>query len=385
MNRNVPVSPESVDRQESPVSKRPLQSLEIAMILADAVTVRRITVCHDGNITMFMMPYAAAFVAASLEYFRACGMAKGSLGEHEQRVWRARQSVKLLDERGVLPRARLDRLGGIVAAHRREFVDRHQGLLRPVQRFLQPDLGLYFQGEDLVATTHHLTNHFGFDDARIDAMGTIALGDDNATQQEFARVMGEYIANVLEKFGQELKPPSRATPTIQSRDVKSRHLYGRLVLDATGDGAAMALASALATANLARVTLPKILSSTDDIEEAFLAKWTIVSLFHAKSAIEIVLSQHHRREVLRPNIVTSLVALQRRLRSLGEQRPLRNVLMHYAIDDVDLSGDNTLARLIAVMSRRPYRDFRRGVSDALLDLATTLQVCIFGDGPTVAA
>jgi len=351
----------------------PAQQLETALILADAITLRRILVGRDPLRSLHLVPLVAMFAIESFAFFSRRGFATGSFGPHSDVLTRWRHSVKFLDDSRQSVSAALEHNDLVVAASVRAFQGAHTGWLGPLKRKFQTDLGLYLEDGQLVGTTHVTTAQLALEPMHLERLTLADISAQSQVMHERAQTLGEYLAKVINAFGLEMSPATRTLAPFVTIDVKSRPLYSRLVdPDAPrAMGTAMFVTAVLSTTNAARFMLPKLLDDVDPCEQHFLTKWRIVALFHGASSMKRLLNEEHTRPTLRAPVRQSLTGLCRRLRHVGRLKKLRDTFVHYG-----LRANGGEPKLGTVVTGRPMAAVNAVVEAGLDEMSKTLTTLV---------
>lgn len=123
----------------------------------------------------------------------------------------------------------------------------------------------------------------------------------------------------------------------QYRDLKSERFYGSMARQtAPGyNGVGVMLMSILSQVNTARVIVPIV---TEQNEVAAF-KIRFVSLFHAATSLQNLLDKNEDQSFLHPDAVQQIRAvLPGAVRRTRKKKSLRNVLVHYGIDDEEIAS-----------------------------------------------
>ena len=199
-----------------------------------------------------VLPPASMYVVESHKALKklAPDVAAPELEGFANRVRSSRHRAKLLDDTDKnVEQVTID-LAEVAKRQARFFMDPHTGVLGPLKRAIQPDLGLSTYDGHIFATTHATAFSFGHD---YDLSGrAVSLG----------RALGAYTATMLKMFGLQMPmpaPPSALPGAIEMRDIKSQALYGRGPLGKTPTESAAGMTLLLVNLNHMRCIMQKLL------------------------------------------------------------------------------------------------------------------------------
>ena len=100
-----------------------------------------------------LMPFLSAFVYESARYIGRTDAAVGK-PPHEDMLLASRMRVKLTEDKYRSSAEDLEKAEELPAVNSGWFLEGHRGLLGPLKRSIQPDLGLLFMEGEVVCTTH---------------------------------------------------------------------------------------------------------------------------------------------------------------------------------------------------------------------------------------
>lgn len=179
-----------------------------------------------------LVPMLSFYVVEVADWLRARSSSHPDvLGTYSPGLRSARARLKLFDDN----KLRLVGLADLMSACDRDgvahFNRAHRGLLGPLKRWLQDDLGLYFIGPDLVQTSHVMQ-----------AVGTLASIGPTSTTRPLGELIREGTPAHAVRLGEIIGSVARASrsiaeahplrgtragtlETLRRQDVKSSHLY----------------------------------------------------------------------------------------------------------------------------------------------------------------
>jgi hypothetical protein len=184
----------------------------------------------------------------------------------------------------------------IAQKHREEFLSPHRGLLAPVKKILQPDMGLYTYNGHIFWTTH--ATHYSVGDSI----------DSAADALEFGKVIGHYVATVLLALGlNELPQLENQQPSaiLEMRDIKYEQIYGRSTLGSECLQVGAVLILVLAHVNFALHVIGNLLSNVSHTQ--FRLKF--IAAFHAACGLQMIQDGFFVNELSNSNKNTILAEL----------------------------------------------------------------------------
>lgn len=354
------------------------QQAERFLILADARFFRDLALVYGAStagaiMSLALMPHLSAFAWDSAEYIkRRVPSAASLLNPYESLLRRSRLRVKLLDDNRQTFLEILQQMERLASLNSRWFMSLHKGVLGPLKRLLQTDLGIYFLNGHVICTTHVAFLNMGLSEEMIVTLSLETLGP---YLRETTTAVGRYtrlLFNVLGADNSLLPVDPAKTPVLPSgfRDIKSPRFYDSIAARvALGHHAICILVtSILSLVNSARFFLPIVAEGNDE----FVVKTRFVTLFHAVSSMQQLLDQDCDKQFLLPEAVRQLAEILdcEILRFVSEHRGLRNTFLHYGIRKRTasrLSADLPLFGLIEALGNG--RSFKVLAKDVDLGIA----------------
>lgn len=282
-----------------------------------------------------LMPFVSAFTFESSEYIkRKDPAAVRALEPHRELLRTSRLRLKLLDDNRKSFDEVLDNASELAAVNSGWMMEDHRGLLGPLKRLIQPDLGIFFAQDEVFCTTHVAFLNLGLTKEAL-AASSLSLKNLGPYLRDTSRDYGRYLALLLGKLGMETSVSDSARevplPLVGFRDLKSKRLYGAMARRAVPDRApvCLLLTAILSQVNTARVLVPSIAGRN----EIAAFKVRFASLFHAASSLQKLLDQDREEPFLRPDAAWQIGAVlgTEPVRNVLGNRCLRNNLVHYGV------------------------------------------------------
>jgi hypothetical protein len=348
------------------------------------------------TVLLAAMPFLGAFLYESIAYVKeeTPGTLQ-NLQSHQGLLRAMRMGMKLLDGD---PRSLEDILresDELVALVKRWYEGPHRGLLGPLKRWLQPDLGIFFWNNDVINTTHVSLLNLGL---TTEILSTLSRETVGPYMRREAVGYGNDVVQVLDELGmlQELDTAAhtpedgqgRALPPTGYRDLKSSRFFESVARRAAPEpsavGVGVLLSLILSRINTARVIVPRL--ALDNETAAF--KIRFVSLFHAVTSLQVLLTWHHQNSFLHPEAVRQFKAMlgNDSIRSVRGRTKLRNNLVHYRVVSESvtalLRSDRPLYGLVeALYPGTSLADIRNDVTLGLDHISTGL-IALLPETPT---
>lgn len=280
-----------------------------------------------------LMPFLSAFVYESARYIGRTDAAVGT-PPHEDMLLASRMRVKLTEDKYRSSAEVLENAEELSAVNSGWFLEGHRGLLGPLKRLIQPDLGLLFMEGEVVCTTHIAFLNLGLTK---EALSDASLSLDNLGPhlRDTMTDVGEYVGLLLGRLGEDANAPggvSEARPEpVQYRDVKAADFYGSIAdrVAPGRNGIGILLTQMLSQVNTARVLVPRLAGC----HEAAAFKARFVSLFQTALGLRKLLEEERDARFLQRDAIEligeTLASVQ--VSDVLNGRGLRNTLVHYGV------------------------------------------------------
>jgi hypothetical protein len=313
---------------------------ELALIAADARFVRDFVLGPRfeqirGVAILALMPFISAFTYESSEYIKRKDPAMvRTLEPHRDLLRASRLRLKLLDDSRKSFDEVLDNASELAAVSSGWMTEDHRGLLGPLKRLIQPDLGIYFAQEEVFCTTHVAFLNLRLSKEAL-AASSLSLANLGPYLRDTSEDFGRYVALLLRKLGMstEVSDSARGVPMppIGFRDLKSKRLYGEMARRVAPNRVpvCLLLIALLSQVNTARLLVPTIAEHN----EVAAFKVRFVSLFHAASSLQELLDQDREGPLLHPDTAGQIEAalIPDPVQNVLRNRFLRNNLVHYGV------------------------------------------------------
>lgn len=176
-----------------------------------------------------LMPFLSAFIFESSEYIkRKDPAAVRALEPHRDLLRTSRLRFKLLDDNRKSFDEVLDNASDLAAVNSGWMMEDHRGLLGPLKRLIQPDLGVFFAQTEMFCTTHVAFLNLGLSKEAL-AASSLSLANLGPYLHDTSVDFGRYLAFLLHKLdmGTDVSDSARGVPLPPAgfQDLKSKRLY----------------------------------------------------------------------------------------------------------------------------------------------------------------
>lgn len=173
-----------------------------------------------------LMPFLSAFVYESAEHIRRNDPgAVRVLEPHRDLLRTSRLRLKHLDDNRRSFDEVLDNASDLAAVNSGWMMEDHRGLLGPLKRLIQPDLGVYFAQNEVFCTTHVAFLNMGLSREAL-AASSLSLTNLGPYLHDTSVDFGQYLAILLQKFGMSTDVSEGLhgvpLPPTEFRDLKSK-------------------------------------------------------------------------------------------------------------------------------------------------------------------
>ncbi len=330
---------------------------EMALVASDAWALRLLvdrlkTEPGKGVLGLAMAPVLAFYVVEANDWMKrhSGGALAKILGQHDSELRDFRAALKVFDTRKGGLRGVTGRLQDVQQHCVAAFDRHHGGILGPLKRALQDDLGLYFLGSDLVCTTHVAALGSSFlPDAR-DASGATASRETSPSFQ-FGQRCGQFIGAVARSTGSAFaahhaRSSGADAEYLWFEDHKAGSYYLALQekLGST-DSLAAPVTFMIAQVNFVHRWLRHVLVEPSP---GLSFRLRFVVCFNALRALSILGSVTRGQPSPLAGLVASQLSTQS-ARKLRRMERLRNILAHYDLSlatPAELADPQPLAQLV---------------------------------------
>ena len=143
-----------------------------------------------------LMPFLSAFVYESARYIQRTGAAAVRTPHHEEMLLASRMRLKLTEDKYRSSAEVLENAEELAAVNSGWLLEGHRGLLGPLKRLIQPDLGLLFLEGELVCTTHLAFLNLGLTKEALSG-SSLSLDNLGPHLRDTMTDVGEYVGLLL--------------------------------------------------------------------------------------------------------------------------------------------------------------------------------------------
>ena len=314
-----------------------------------------------------LLPFLSAFAYESANFIsRTDPGATRMLQPHEERLFASRMRLKLTEDKYKSSARVLENVEELIAINSGWFLD-HGGILGPVKRLLQPDVGICFMKDEAVYTTHIAFLGLGLNK---DDLVRSSISRETLGRHVYDRSydIGQYVGPLLRKLNvKDYKPensPEVPLP-VEDHDMKSKALYeaaaSRVAPNQPRVG--VLLTWMLSLINTARIVVPLVAAQN----EVAALKIRFVSLYQTALELQRLSGDISLRNKARKRI-DSLIDADSVANVLANQQ-LRNDLVHYGVPkrmSPQLSSKATLFGLVEARTNgQSFEDVAADVNEGL--------------------
>lgn len=288
-----------------------------------------------GIAALALMPFLAAFAYESARYVeRRDPAAVHALEPQQKMLLTSRMRAKVTEDKYRSSAEVLDNVNELAKINSAWFMENHRGVLGSLKRALQPEVGVYFVGGEVICTTHVAFFNLGLSK---EDLSDASLSLDNLGPHMRDRMVdvGRYLATLLDKLGLKTEVSGDASegqlPRILDRDMKSARLYEPIIhrVAPGRNSVGILLTWLLSQVNTARALVPNIAGRN----EAAAFKVRFISLYQASLSLHRLLEEEREHDFLCPHAIERITDIVNAapVRSVLSYRELRNDLFHYGI------------------------------------------------------
>lgn len=314
------------------------EETEISLIASDASELARAAVGVRAHPDAGVFPFATTGMAGLVteESFRylsqkspvsALHLPKpSSFSAFARNITKARARLKLFDDSDGGAEALVDALSVSRKKTSEWFNAPHRGFLRTWVKNLQPDLGMYFVDENVIATTDTALLTLGTTREELDLLTPSTLDGLGKRLHEFGFQTGRYLrelSNLFERFGKSIdltpQPLAPEAVHITRNDFAAAKAYRVIgkAFDLSEDRQLGAVIMALSQINCAAHVLPSVI----DPESNLLFRMRFLTAYHSLNLLRVAAPQLYA-ELPTPSISEA---------ALLTSRDVRNSCAHYGL------------------------------------------------------
>ena len=369
----------------------------------------------QGVAALALMPFFSAFLLDSYRYLEKKSPELAKIIELDKDTLKhSRLRLKPLEMNGKKFGEILKDTDKLARIHSNSFYESHPRILKPILKFVQKDLGIFFMDDEVISTTHLTLFNLGVTEEMLNDR-SLSLRDLDSFVLKTSEAYGRYTSDLYVALAEEVvdvvrevqssltcqvlalgdlfellasgnyKDDSLVDRSLSApyRDLNSEPFYEQIAKAQGREQTAVfiLLLAALSQINTARVLVPKV---SQDIGLAAL-KVRFLSLYHAADTLRRLSNESEASNLLHPQALNRIrQALKHRsVRRIRKMDNLRDNLIHYEIqDDIvpRLSKNLPLSGLIeAHTNGSSLGDLWNEVSAGLEHMARTLNPLLPND------
>jgi hypothetical protein len=366
------------------------QNIELEMIGLDTNFYSQLTAeliknsAKSGILYFGLAPYLSLFVIETYNFFSSKSpvFANAMKRQHEDILRASRTRTKLFDDSQKDIDVLINHLEWAT-----EFVDKwmnedHVGTIAFLQKWLQPDMGLFFYDNHLICTTQFVLFNMGLEQTNI----TTTERGKPINLSELAKSIGYDIGQYIGSLSNGLTSISNnsAIPTSQyqlnnslfhQRDKKSKNYLRRIYNGYSTPQLNLCLLLFSTTTNFLNHTFSKLVINNP--ETWFKVKF--LTLYHTVSSLTKLQNYFYttgQLSELSKYYFGDLLG-NKEIKLVRNQAKFRNILVHYSLNDLPDSTLNPMIKHFGIIehffSGRKFEDVEEIVDRQLLRLSTSLE------------
>ena len=299
--------------------------------------------------------------------------------QHIATIRASRMRVKLFDDSSARVSGSFELFDWIKEYQEKVFILSHQGILAPLKKMLQPDLGITIYNSHIIGTTHINVLLTGLD---IDTLTKI----EDYGEQSWGKYMYSVARDIGSYFGKMSNFPEFDPVNLNSfnyqledeqgyyLDIKSSRFLRQIFNGKSSIAVNFSLLYFLSQINFMLFVLPKLLSKTC----ITLFKLKFILLYHLASSLQKLQNYCYPRNILtsRSKDYFKTLLKDKRLKEIMSKKKLRNVLVHYSfIENNQESGSNFAFTSFIEnhFSNMSFGEIEALVNEKLLHISITLE------------
>jgi len=324
---------------------------------------------HSGSIIFSYSPLISMIVWESYQYLQKNNsqIANELKLSFDKQIQYSRHRVKQYTQ----PEEYVKKIKWASSYHHELFIGKHRGILAPLKKFLQCDLGLYTINGKFYSSSILALLNLGFDETTFPSIENFENNQTKNTFFDFGKSIGEYFGSIinmldLKDIRYEFDENVLKGYKFDSIDKKSEKFFSSIFNN-----------KPCITINWILFTLYLSLSFTENILLPILPVNSIASLkikfmtlYHLVDSLKTFQSIYRPQKILTPFSENKLASIfdDKELNSLVKKRKFRNVLVHYELDETfletfanvnDISGfieyyfkDESISSLTKVLNQK---------------------------------
>jgi hypothetical protein len=319
------------------------KSIELDLVKRDASLYLEIMVKLSkqkaASILVFgLVPYFSLFIVEAENYLSKTLLDYNNSLTSEIRaiITAARTRVKFFDDNQKGVGGTFDMLDWISKFHEEWHINRHKGLLSPIQRRLQDDLGVFFYGLHIIGSTHTAVLNLGYSQGDLPERSEEISSRIKQLSLSVGEGISSYVSKILNlpellaieaDFGNFAYNIS--ADLLKYKDEKSEIILSRIFNGPTSEPVNLSLLLFLTQVNYLQYIL------TDSVSPKHYTPFKLkyIFLYHLTSSLEKLQSENASNSLLTDCSIKYIerIILDATLRELVSKRQFRNILVHYGI------------------------------------------------------
>ena len=308
-----------------------------------------------GVLIFGLIPYLSLFTVETYKYLQSFfpKYTNAISREHKEIISSSRMRVKLFDDTEKRVEGVFELLEWIIDFNKEWHINSHNGLLAPLKRALQDDLGIFFYDAHVIGSTHVGIFNLGYGKNDLPKPSRRLSNVLSASSRSIGVALGEYLGQIyrLPEF-----TPHNLTSTfsynlddkkLKYKDEKAGRFFDMVFNGNNTFDANFSMLIFLANLNFMQYIFKNIESGTPPT----LFKLKFITLYHTLSSMEKLKKYSYPLNLLtvRSKAYFDKILEDVDLELIRKQKNFRNVLVHYGIKGIPEVSLNQSAILFGLV------------------------------------
>lgn len=275
-----------------------------------------------------LMPYMSMITLEACDYF--------NIHTDNTHLSNIRAKAKFLDDTKIDITDTIELLNDITKDHQSHFINSHQGLLAPLKRLIQPDIGEYRYNNHFIGTTI-LFNFY----VSLSSKNTSIAELDNGAGFNLGYQLGQLIKKIIDNNNlnvDDKKTPIHDDNLLKYNDYKSSKYYSQFFNQKLSLGVIQLLQTYISMLNFVYYIF-----SDKTINYYALFKIRYITIFHVISSIKKLQSYFYKNNLANNNsdLIFQSISSNKTAKLMLSNKKFRNIMVHYKIDNKNMIVDSS--------------------------------------------
>lgn len=294
---------------------------------------------HSSILFPSLIPYLSLFTIESYQYFQAYSPTIAlKLSSHEEIIRRSRMCIKFFEDKNKQIDEIFDTLNWIIRFYENYHVKNHTGLLAPLKKLLQTDLGLFFYEHHLFGSNYTGLFNMGFSEHDLPKNQNEISSVLKNLNFSVAYELGTYAAGVLNALGTDLAKKEVAffdyrleSDSLGYVDKKSKNFLTTIFNGPQNIQLNLTLLIFLTQS----MFLSRMLEMLTNSPSYSSFKFRYLTVYHLYTSLKRLQNYSYPRNLLTNSSKAFLQEIigNQEIKWLVKDQKFRNILVHYALQD----------------------------------------------------